>query len=260
MEHEAVYNLPQIYEIAFSYRDIPQECDFLASVYVSLVGTAPQSVLELACGPGAHVREFHRRGLRVAALDLSPAMVRHVKEQLGDTSAEVVQCDMAHFSLRRRVDLACTMIDSLSYLTHNETLVSHLKSVHNAVLPRGVYVIELRHPRDVWFSGKKTSTINTWTMERNGMRVTTEWGVEVKPDPIRQTEQVLTRISVAGDSDSQVIESWGELRPWLPQELLAMVSYAGGWRFAGWWGDFDLARPLGHSDRDWRMIVALQAV
>lgn len=260
MEHEALYNLPEIYEIAFSYRDIPRECDFLTSVYASLVGRVPHSVLELACGPGTHVREFHRRGLSVAALDLSPAMVRHVVEQLGDISAEVVSCDMAHFSLSRRVDLACTMIDSLSYLTQNENLLSHLKSVHNAVVPGGVYVIELRHPRDVWFGGDKTSTINTWTMERDGIRVTTEWGVEVKPDPIRQIERVLTRISVESKGDLQVIESWGELRPWLPQELLAMVSFAGGWRFAGWWGDFDLHRPLGDSEADWRMIVALQSV
>ncbi len=33
-----------------------------------------------------------------------------------------------------------------------------------------------------------------------------------------------------------------------------------GWSFAGWWGDCHIDRPLGRSEKDWRMIVAFQAL
>ncbi len=55
-----------------------------------------------------------------------------------------------------------------------------------------------------------------------------------------------------------VIASWGDLRPLLPQELLALVDLAQGWQFADWWGDFHLTRPLGQNEQAWRMIVAFQ--
>jgi len=256
--HKEFYSLPEIYEIAFSYRDVSRECDFLAGVYHIATGREPASVLELACGPGEHVREFRRRGLRVAALDLSPEMIAHLRTRLGEEPAELLVADMAEFSLSRPVDLAFTLIDSLSYLTSNAQLVSHLQCVRRALNPGGVYVVELRHPRDVWFPGPVRSTINVWTIERDGVRVTTEWGAAVEHDPIAQIERVLTRITVERGASERVIESWGILRPLLPQEFLALTALAGGFRFAGWWGDFDLSRPLGGSDRDWRMIIALQ--
>lgn len=261
MNHDSFYRLPEVYEIAFSYRDVARECDFLTDVYryVRGSGEAPGAVLELACGPGDHAREFHRRGLRVAALDLSPEMTEYVRGRLG-SDAQVLTADMTSFTLRQPVDLAFTLIDSLPYLTTNEQLVAHFRSVRDAVNPGGVYVVELRHPGDIWFSGADgRSTVNTWTMERGDLKVTTEWGVSTTYDPIAQTERVLTRITVERGDHKDVIESSGQLRPLLPQELLALADLAGGWRFAGWWGDFALDRPLGASSRDWRMIVAFQA-
>lgn len=258
MGHEGFYRLPEVYEIAFSYRDVARECDFLTDLYRSLVGTAPGAVLELACGPGDHVCEFARRGVRVAALDLSAEMTAYLRARLGDPTAEVVTGDMAAFTLAQPVDLAFTLIDSLPYLTTNEQLISHFRSVRAALNSGGVYVVELRHPSDIWFPGTDRATVNTWTMERGDMRVTTEWGASVSYDPIAQTERVLSRVTVEQGQHRDVIETWGELRPLLPQELLALVELAGGWRFAGWWGEFDLNRRLGEDKRDWRMIVAFQ--
>jgi len=216
-------------------------------------------VLELACGPGDHIREFHCRGLRVAAVDISEAMVEYVRTHLSHgLGAELLVGDMADFHLAQPVDLAITMIDSLPYLTTNDQLVMHLRCVRQALHPGGIYVVELRHPRDIWFPGDTRTTVNRWTMERGGLTVTTDWGAEVERDPLHQTERVLTRITVEKGDRRDVIESWGTLRPLLPQELLVLADLAGGWRFAGWWGDFDIARPLGHDERDWRMIAAFQ--
>ncbi len=256
LERAEIYELPDIYEIAFSYRDVSQQCDFLAAVYGTTAGQPPQSVLELACGPALHAREFARRGLAVTAMDLAPEMVAYAGRKLG-TEGRAVLADMADFVVAVPVDLAFTLLDSLPYLTTNERLVSHFRSVRRALRDGGVYVVELRHPADARPGGEPT-TVTTWTVEREGLRVTTEWGADLRYDPVRQTEQVRSRITVEGPGHTRVLESVGVMRPVLPQELLLIVELAGGWRVLGWWGDFDLGRPLGGSDQDWRMIVGLQ--
>lgn len=260
--HEGLYSLPALYELAFSYRDIAHECDFVLDVFQKLQGRAPQSILELACGPGAHAREFLRRGFPVALLDLSAEMVAYARDAIADTGVPVRQGDMIRFAMPERADLVCTMLDSLSYITTNDDLVAHLQSVRRAVADGGVYFVELSHPRDVWVHGE-ASTQAVWTAERDGVRVTTEWAAAVKPNPISQTDQVLTRLTVTGEqgpASQRIIETWGVQRPWLAQELRALVQLAGGWEFAGWWGDFALDRELGGSDHDWRMLIALVAV
>ena len=256
MEHGEIYGLPDVYEIAFSYRNVRQQCDFLADVYRAGAGRPPASVLELACGPAVHAREFARRGLAVTALDLSPEMAAYAAEKLG-AQGRVLVADMADFTVARPVDLAFTLIDSLPYLTTNEQLVSHFRAVRRALNDGGVYVVELRHPADAHPS-REPGPRSKWTIYRGRMSVTTEWGLEVQYDPIAQTERVRSRMTVAELGSTRVIDSLGILRPLLPQELRLVVELAGGWRWLGWWGDFDLVRQLGGSNQDWRMIVGLQ--
>ena len=259
MDHREIYGEPAIYEIAFSYRDIPRQCDFLTEVCRLLAGQPPASVLELACGPAVHAREFARRGAVATAMDISPEMVAYAQAKLGEQGRAVVG-DMAEFSVSPPVDLAFTLLDSLPYLTTNARLISHLRSVRRSVRDGGVYVAELRHPSDVFPGGERT-TLDEWTIvAAEGLSVTTEWGVTVRYDPLAQTETVTSRLTVQKGDDRRVIESSGVLRPLMPQELLLLVDLAGGWRFGGWWGDFRIDRPLGGSAQDWRMIVALQAV
>ncbi len=257
MEHSEIYGAPAFYEVAFSYRDVPTQCDFLAAVYALATGHQPASVLELACGPAVHAREFARRGLRVLGLDLDPAMATYAAEKLGAGGCITVG-DMAHFTVAEPVDLAFTLLDSLPYLTTNRELTSHFRCVGRALREGGVYIAELRHPSDAHPHPANPTTVGTWTEERDGLRVTTDWGLEVTYNPIAQTERVRTRLTVEQAGTTRVIDSWGVLRPLLPQELGTLVELAGGWRFLGWWGEFDIDRPLGGSDEDWRMIVAWQ--
>ncbi|HLN60450.1 MAG TPA: class I SAM-dependent methyltransferase [Symbiobacteriaceae bacterium] len=257
MPHREFYSLPEVYDIAFDYRNVPRECDFLSECYAALNGRSPESVLELACGPGAHAREFDRRGVRTAALDLSESMVQYLRERTSPV-CELLVGDMADFRLTAPVDLAFTLIDSLPYLTTNQQLISHFCSVREALTPGGVYVVELRHPRDI-LTGDR-STLNTWSMERDGLQVTVEWGAEVRPDPVAQTEEVLSRLTVEKDGLREVHESWGTLRPLLPLELEALAEAAGGWRVTARYGDLKRSQPLDNSDQSWRCVLVFQKV
>lgn len=62
---------PDRYELAFSHRNVPHTGDLPIAAARHLTGRHPRSALELACGPGSQVREWHRRGLWAAARDVS---------------------------------------------------------------------------------------------------------------------------------------------------------------------------------------------
>jgi SAM-dependent methyltransferase len=260
LRHTELYQLPYFYEIAFSYRNIPRECDFLQQVYGVVTGRPPASVLELACGPGLHVREFAQRGLRVAALDLSPEMVAYVASHLppapDDRKAELQVANMADFRLRRPVDLAFNLVGSISYLTSNAEFVQHFRAVAKALNPGGVYVVETFHPRGFWCGRQPSSR---WTEERDGVRVTTHWAKEWRRYPSLQVNEVLCELVVERPGlPPEVVETWGRLRALLPQEMLALVELAGGLQFAGWWGGFDLSQNFDDSRKSWRLIAAFQ--
>ncbi|MCB2108659.1 MAG: hypothetical protein KDE14_13210, partial [Rhodobacteraceae bacterium] len=68
-EFNQVYARAAYYDIVFR-RDVSHEVDFLLAEYKRLNGRDAASMLEIACGPGYHARQFARRGLATHRLDL----------------------------------------------------------------------------------------------------------------------------------------------------------------------------------------------
>jgi tRNA G46 methylase TrmB len=57
------YNAARFYDIAFGWRDVAAECDFMLERYRAAQGRGARSVVELACGPGRHARQMAARNL-----------------------------------------------------------------------------------------------------------------------------------------------------------------------------------------------------
>jgi SAM-dependent methyltransferase len=100
----SIYNFPELYDVAFSFRDFQEEVSFLTEVHkkhalFNLKDTYPQSVLELAAGPARHSIEYinqrylsssmnneaneqqyhSQQHCHVVALDTNEAMVKYGK-------------------------------------------------------------------------------------------------------------------------------------------------------------------------------------
>ena len=58
-----LYTIPEIYDIAFDFRDVPAEVDFLLEKTKMYLGRNAGSTMELACGPAYHTREMGKRKL-----------------------------------------------------------------------------------------------------------------------------------------------------------------------------------------------------
>ena len=74
------------------------------------------------------------------------------------------QGDMTKFTLAEAVDMAAILMDSTSYLLDNDAVIDHLDCMAKALMPGGLYLLEMSHPRDVFHVGKSAGT--DWSATR----------------------------------------------------------------------------------------------
>jgi SAM-dependent methyltransferase len=258
VEHRDLYQRRALYyDIAFA-RDVSREVQFLAALYERHAARSLGSVLELGCGPGYHARAFAKRGVRALGLDLSGAMLALACERATaeGTAAEWLRGDMREFTLARPVDLAICMLDGIDSLITDDDVARHFECVSRNLAPRGLYVIELSHPRDC--APEVYGNIH-YEGERDGYRVAIDWGTNT---PVRRSGsgpanvQVTTRVWRDGDQDVFVDEAWESFLTADDVARLARRSAALG--VVGWYGDFDLGCPFDDGPASRRLIAVLQ--
>lgn len=265
------YADPLIYDIAFGDRDFEDECRFLEWC-LNTFGSAParddRSFLELAAGPARHARAFARWGWRTVALDLSAEMLAYAKwgASAEGVTLELVHADMSDFALNTPVGLAANLMESFSHLLTNDQVVSHLRAVSRALLPGGVYVIEMAHPSTIW----RDSLPNTWVARSTDSpafadvpytEVEVLFGAADDPyDWITQQWQVTTRLVVRQTGkQARVIEHRAQHRWYQAQELRALIDLSGAFSQAHWFGNMVVPPPvLDCSPDSDRMIVVLR--
>jgi SAM-dependent methyltransferase len=274
-----IYDDPELYQIACAYRDIPTEVDALlawVSAHWEASGArstsagepppatppaaGPSRLLELAAGPAEHALELARRGLRCTALDISPAMCqwaagRAAREGL---PLEVVQADMRDFKLAGGpVDLAITMLNSACHLFTLDDMIDHLGAVARAVMPGGLYIIELAHPAD--YLGESARTSSEWTIEQEGVAADIRWGgADEVIDPVTQVTREQVKVTARyADGKTRTVTDVVPNRFWTATEITAAIRLAGGFTVVATYGDFDQVTPV-EAPEAWRLILILR--
>jgi SAM-dependent methyltransferase len=255
----SAYSLPQIYDIAFDWRDVPGEVDFLLREAEKQLGRKVTSALELACGPAYHTREMARRGVVSDGMDLSAEMVGYAqglaaKEKL---AARIMHGDMRNFRSDRTYDLVYILLVSFAHLLTNQDILDNLNCVADLLNDGGIYIISTAHPRD-FYGDKPVSDRDetTWTMERDGIKVVTDWGgTGEKYDPLTEIDEVTISYTVTQDGRTTRHDSPEKLRRLSFQTLRALFHLNGRLAFANLLGDLDQSVPLTNNDESVRMVV-----
>lgn len=135
----------------------------LARFYDRLVGKAPQMnrharrrilgrmlsqarvVCDLGCGTGTTAIELARRGLKVYAVDLSPAMCRQTRDKArrARLPLRVLCADMRRFRLPEPVDLVLSEFNPLNHLPRQSDLGRAFRGVYRALRPGGWFYFDL---------------------------------------------------------------------------------------------------------------------
>ena len=256
-EFNQVYARAAYYDIAFR-RDIEPEVKFIMDEYARLNGRPLSSVLEIACGPGYHVRAFVEKGVRATGLDLRPEIIdfaRKEAEALG-ISAEWIAADMRGFSLPAPVDAIITMYDSIDCLSAGDDLVDHFRTVSANLNKGGIYLFEVTHPRDcsMWSYGR-----HKYEGERDGTKVEIIWAVnDPVPDMLTQIAEVETILRVTENGNVSEFRDRARERFTLPQEFVALIKLAGGLDVVDVYGDFVQGLRMDNSPASRRMIFVLR--
>ena len=174
-EYIDIYRRAFYYDIVFR-RDVGGEVQFLIDLYSRRNSRPLRRMVDIACGPGYHAKEFAARGIQGYALDLQPEMIEFARTLEPHTNGLIgyLACDMRDFTLPVPVDLALNSFDSIDCLETHEHIVNHFRAVARNLTPNGLYVIELTHPRDcsMWDYGNFQ-----YKGERDGIRVVVDWAV-----------------------------------------------------------------------------------
>lgn len=103
------------------------------------------SLLDIACGTGAHLRHFANAFDEVAGLELSGEMLEIARKKL---DVPLHQADMRDFSLDQRFDAATCMFSSIGHMADVTELTAALTCIARHVVPGGVIFVE-----PWWFPG-----------------------------------------------------------------------------------------------------------
>lgn len=250
---------PEVYELAFSYRDYGAEADFIEYLWQKNSNIDNQSILDIACGTGSHLIQFCSRGYESTGFDKSSEVVAYAKKKFEeqDLPIDIFQADMKRFELKKKFGLAFNMLTSANLLLTDEDMISHLKSVAGVLEPGGIFVLEMFHPREYGFKADFPTTAWEITQDDVVLQCDLRHNLEAL-DTVKQTQKTTLRISLTKDDKTEEFLNPRTQRVYLYHEFLSLVDHAGGFEVIAVYGALNSAVLLSNERRSWRMIPVLR--
>lgn len=232
----SIYDLPRYYDIAFGWDPEPEVALIQRAIaeHARRPADGALHLLEPACGSGRLLAALSLAGHKVVGYDKGQAMAAYAARRLAACGlaehAQVVRADMACAAFAPVFDAAVNLISSISHLLDDVALVAHLRQTAASLRPGGVYVVQFG---GIW-DPDGTYETSTWTAEREGTRVHSDWSVDAElPDSrIRRLRCRMTIDDPAHGAGSRIEHN----------EVLAVRL----WTDADWRGLVDAAGCFAH--------------
>lgn len=227
------YDHAEAYDVLCSW-DPQKERDFLLQACERWGRGGPRRALEPFCGSGRMLRAL---GDRAVGFDVNENMLRVAARR-----SRVFRADAARFAVRAGAfDLAFALIDSFRYLLREEDAHGHLRCVARALEPGGIYVVGF----DVTGGGPPDVSRETWTRERDGVRVQGDVGGLGDRDQTTRIETVRVRLDIERDGKSERLEDLQPMRVYAPDDVEELVAREGSFRVASVHDrHYDVDRPV----------------
>ncbi len=141
---------------------------------ISEHGIHGDRLLDVACGTGKSFLPMLRKGWRVTACDVSPAMVAIARSKVGE-EVELSVADMRELPLFGEFDLVWCLDDAVNYLLGPEELTQALSGMRRNLAPRGLLVFDVNT-----ISSYRSFFAEEVVVERQGRRLI--WRGRASPD------------------------------------------------------------------------------
>jgi SAM-dependent methyltransferase len=262
-----VYDEPEVYDVAFGFRDFEKEIEFVrecarrhASYGEGGMGMdatrTVASALELGAGPAWHSVAAAKGGIQAVALEQNAAMRAHAMNKLaalGDAAPRnirIVEGDMRDVAMAPMTkpeggfDVALMLLGTAAHLLTHDDAMRCFKSVRENLRPGGLFIVELEHPWDLFSGEIAQGQGDAWERvdEEKGVKVYVEWGRDGDNFDIEsQIYERTVSFSLVDASTEAVLKIVQEVVPckiFTAPEMVALAN-AAGLEFAATYGDMD---------------------
>jgi SAM-dependent methyltransferase len=146
----------RFYDAIYSWKDYAAEARRLKALLVERQHMiAPRTLLDVACGTGAHV-PYLRDDFAYEGLDLDAQMLALAHERFPNIPFH--HGDMCDFELGRQFDVVTCLFSSIAYVKTADKLEQATATMARHVRPGGVLVIEPFVAPQEWEAGRPTAT------------------------------------------------------------------------------------------------------
>lgn len=249
---DSIYDHPHLYEIAYSFRDIPAEVDVLEDAAKRFSRIPVTRFLEIGCGNSPHLDALACRGYAYTGLDINDRMLAFSRKKAlaAGIQGDFIKADMIEFTIDEPADFAFVMLGSL-YLEKREDLRSHFDSIAGALRPGGLYFLDWC----ITFDYREDE--QSWTIERDKVALHVTFASTIL-DRVEQIFEDVETYAFVTDGETRSYESRSVRRVIFPQEFLLFLSTRKDFEFVGWWNDWDFAQPLGRDMKINRPIAVVR--
>lgn len=120
--------------------------DFFERCFTRFLTSAPELVLDLACGTGRMTRVLAKRGYDMIGVDGSASMLSQAYEESNGENILYLCQDMRELELYGTVGAVVCCLDSINYLLKDEDVQKVFSLVHNYLDPDGIFLFDVNTP------------------------------------------------------------------------------------------------------------------
>ncbi len=133
---------------------------------------AARTLLDVACGTGAHLAELSRR-YEVEGADISPAMLAVARGRVPNVPLH--EADMRTLDLGKTFDAVICLFSSIGYITDPKEMRSTVVRLGAHVAPGGVLILDGWVRPDAWREGNRPEPEIARDGETTVVRVASSW-------------------------------------------------------------------------------------
>lgn len=127
------------YDFIYGSKDYAREAARVREIALARYPNA-SSLLDVACGTGAHLRHWVDAGMRCEGLDITPGLIDIARERLPDTPLHIG--DMLTFALGRTYDVVTCLFSAIGAMRTQPDLDRAVATMAAHVGPGGVLIVE----------------------------------------------------------------------------------------------------------------------
>ena len=209
--------LAGLYDLLYRWKDYGKEAEILAGLIRKYKRTSGNSLLDVGCGTGQHIKRLKGR-FDCVGVDVNDRMLEQARKNVG--GVEFVHGDMVDFDLGRKFDVVLCLFSSIGFLKTHARLEKAIRNFAGHLREGGVVIIE------PWFTkdAVKSPHISVLTEGSDDLKVVRVDHSEVKGGLSIIDERIVVAEKGAG------IRSYGdrmELALFEKDEFLRLMRKAG---------------------------------